>query len=83
MFGDSALDTSSIGVIMQGRVTRMSKPDHEDNSLVGTYRRFGEDGPVYQVLVIKSNDKAEVEFPESGDRIDLAVDSVRRDPVAI
>ena len=51
-----------------------------DQKLVGTYRRFGDAGPTYQVLSV-SDGYADVEFPESEEKIKMPVAAVRLDPV--
>ncbi len=54
-------------------------PDR-DQQLVGTYRRFGDFGPSYQVVAVHEG-KADLEFPESGETVTMPVEAVHRDPV--
>jgi hypothetical protein len=56
-----------------------------DRQLVGTYRRFGESGPVYEILAIRTEGKAklvEVELPESGEKAIVKLEDVLSDPKA-
>ena len=45
------------------------------------YRRFGEYGPVYEVLEVKG-DRARVELVESGEVVDVSLEEVLDNPVA-
>jgi hypothetical protein len=53
--------------------------------LVGTFRRFGEAGPVYEVLQAHENDgqvELEVELPETGEKTTVSLEDVLSDPAA-
>ena len=55
----------------------------EPEKLVGQVRRFGEAGPVYEVLRVKDGGKiAEVRLPESEEKADVLVEFVLQDPLA-
>jgi hypothetical protein len=59
--------------------TQMETLEDRDAKLVGTFRRFGDFGPPYQVMAVHGNE-ADIEFPESGEKISVLVEDVRRDP---
>ena len=50
--------------------------------LVETYRTFGEDGPVYQVLRKTDGDKVRICVVESGEELDYPVQQALEDPAA-
>jgi hypothetical protein len=57
----------------------------EAQTLVGTFRRFGEVGPVYEIL--EAHEEAgqvevEVELPETGERTTVRLEDVLADPTA-
>jgi hypothetical protein len=55
----------------------------EAQQLVGQVRRFGETGPVYEVISVKDNGKlAEIQIPESGEKAEVLVEHVVMDPRA-
>lgn len=57
----------------------MAEPTNNDK-LVGTYRRFGDAGPVYLVMSVQDG-KAEIEFPESDEKVTVPVAAVLLDPI--
>ena len=52
------------------------------DELVGTYRRFGMDGPVYKVLAKVSEPKVRIVLVESGEELDYLVERALLDPEA-
>lgn len=57
----------------------------DEAQLLKTYRRFGEFGPVYQVLAFRSEGAkrvAEIEVVESGEKVTLPLDQVQASPEA-
>lgn len=59
-------------------------PDQEAR-LVGTFRRFGEYGPVYEILAVRAEGPSkvvEVEVPETGEKTVVKLDDVLADPQA-
>ena len=52
------------------------------NELVGTYRTFGSEGPVYQVEAKVDESKVHIVVVESGEELDYAVDRALADPEA-
>jgi hypothetical protein len=57
------------------------KYGQEEDKLVGTFRRFGETGPVYEVLAVERED-VQVEVPETGEKLTVALRDVLADPSA-
>ncbi len=53
-----------------------------DQVAVGQYRRFGDDGPAYEVVEITSRGDAVIEVVYSGERLTYPVADVRCDPMA-
>ena len=49
--------------------------------LVGTFRRFGKFGPVYEIVAVKGGN-VKVEVPETGEKLIVAVNDVLSDPSA-
>lgn len=58
----------------------VSNKPSSGEKLVGTYRRFGDFGPVYQVVAVHDG-KADIEFPESDEKVTVPVEAVLRDPI--
>ncbi|MCW5830775.1 MAG: DUF5397 family protein [Deltaproteobacteria bacterium] len=55
------------------------------NSLVGTFRRFGEYGPVYEILTMRKEGPVtlvDVEVPETGAKTTVRLEDVLADPEA-
>ena len=53
---------------------------NEGESLVGSVRRFGDFGPIYVVKSVE-DDMANIEFPESQEKVSIRVEAVLQDPV--
>jgi hypothetical protein len=53
-----------------------------ETSLIGSYRTFGEFGPVYECLRILAHGMLRVRVVESGEEIDYPVQSAFDDPIA-
>lgn len=53
-----------------------------DADLVGTYHRFGEIGPVYEVIGLADEGFVEICLVESGKTARYPADEVRNDPLA-
>lgn len=53
-----------------------------ETSLVGTFRTFGEFGPVYECLRIVAPDMLQVRVVESGEDVDYPIQSAFDDPIA-
>jgi len=53
-----------------------------ETTLVGTFRTFGEFGPVYECLTILAPDMLQVRVVESGEEIDYPIQSALDDPIA-
>jgi hypothetical protein len=58
----------------------MSEFPDDGADLVGSYRRFGEIGPVYEVVSITGPGKVRICLVESGEMVDYPVAEVRKDP---
>jgi hypothetical protein len=56
-------------------------PKVAPEKLVGTFRRFGETGPVYEIVAIERDD-VKVEVPETGEKLTVALRDVLADPSA-
>lgn len=56
--------------------------DKQAESLVGQVRRLGETGPVYEVLRLVNGDLAEIQIPETGEKVTLTVAEIMTDPKA-
>ena len=52
------------------------------DDLLGTYRRFGADGPLYQVVAKAGETKVRVVVVESGEELDYLIERALRDPEA-
>ena len=52
----------------------------EPEKLVGTFRRFGEFGPVYEILAMQAGGMVEIEVPETGEKTSVSLDEVLEDP---
>lgn len=52
------------------------------NELVGTYRTFGEVGPLYHVESKADDSKVHIVVVESGEELDYSVDHALADPEA-
>jgi hypothetical protein len=55
----------------------------DEKKLVGTFRRLGEYGPVYEIVGFRLEEGskvAEIEVPESGEKTTLSVEEVLSDP---
>lgn len=50
--------------------------------LLGTWRRFGVEGPVYQVVSKAGTEKVHVRVVETGEELDYLVERALRDPEA-
>ena len=53
-----------------------------ETSLLGSFRTFGEFGPVYECLKIVAADMLRVRVLDSGEEIDYPVQSALEDPIA-
>lgn len=60
----------------------LSQTQHDGADLVGTYHRFGEIGPAYEVLSVAGAGKVRIVVLESGETLDYPVSEVRQDPDA-
>ena len=60
----------------------LSSPAPEGVDLVGTFHRFGEAGPAYEVLSIAGEGQVRIMVLESGETLDYPVAEVREDPRA-
>jgi len=52
------------------------------DDLPGTFRTFGTEGPVYQVLRKSGPDKVRIQVIESGEELDYLVSRALKDPEA-
>jgi hypothetical protein len=50
--------------------------------LIGQVRRFGEEGPAYEVLAVDENGKLVTEVIDTGERVICEVKEVLDDPIA-
>jgi hypothetical protein len=50
--------------------------------LIGQVRRFGEEGPAYEVLALQEDGRLVTEVVDSGERVICAVKEVLDDPMA-
>ena len=48
----------------------------------GQFRRFGEFGPAYEILNIKSESHAGIRVIATGEELDYRLDRLKRDPIA-
>lgn len=55
---------------------------HDGTDLVGTFHRFGEIGPAYEVLSVAGEGKVRIVVLESGETLDYPTLEVREDPEA-
>jgi len=53
----------------------------QEKNFVGTFRRFGEFGPVYEILEV-ARENVRVEVPETGEKLTVALRDVLADPSA-
>jgi hypothetical protein len=60
----------------------MNMNTNQTESLVGQVRRLGETGPVYEVLRLVNVDQAEIQIPETGEKVTLTVAEILMDPKA-
>lgn len=60
----------------------LSKELDDGADLVGTFRSFGEIGPVYEVVGLAELGKVKICLVQSGETVDYPVREVRLDPVA-
>lgn len=60
--------------------TMTSQP--ASSNLVGSYRSFGEFGPVYQVTGRVNGQKVHVVVVETGEELDYPIDQAIQDPAA-
>ena len=70
---------------MQGRGfedTQAAYRSDDPNKLVGQFRRFGEDGPAYEVLRIESKDKAWIRVVYSEEELAYPITEILADPIA-
>ena len=51
-------------------------------ALVGTFRRFGSGGPVYEVLAIRNDGTALIRVVESGEELDYPIAKILDDEEA-
>ena len=49
---------------------------------VGQVRRFGSDGPAYEVLAVAGHGNVTIEVVETGEQLDYAIEELVRDPMA-
>ena len=54
----------------------------EPAALEGTFRRFGPDGPAYEVMKLTSATHAAIRVISSGEELDYSLERLRRDPIA-
>lgn len=52
------------------------------DALVGTYRKFGQDGPVYQVLRMLHEQAVRIVVVETGEELDYPAEQALTDPEA-
>ncbi len=62
-----------------------TRPEQFDGDLTGAIRRFGEFGPVYEVIGDAGRDargraQVRIRVVESGEELDYPIDEVRADP---
>jgi hypothetical protein len=62
-------------------MTAAPTPAFDGEPLVGTFRRFGECGPVYEILAVVG-EGVEVEVPETGEKLTVELRDVLADPIA-
>ena len=63
----------------------MSNAPRTEDKLIGTYRRLGEYGPVYQVVAVRGEGPsrvADIQLPESGEKTSLPLEQVLANPKA-
>jgi Family of unknown function (DUF5397) len=54
----------------------------DPSNFVGQVRRFGPDGPAYEVVGVAGRGIVAIEVIESGERLDYALEELVLDPVA-
>lgn len=52
------------------------------DELIGTYRSFGTEGPVYQILRMLGDDAVRIVLVETGEELDYPLQEALRDPEA-
>ena len=60
----------------------LSQAQHEGADLVGSFHRFGEIGPAYEVMSVAGPGAVRIMVLESGEELDYPVSEVRDDPEA-
>jgi hypothetical protein len=63
----------------------MSNMHANDEKPIGTFRRLGEYGPVYQVVAVRNEGPsrvAEIHLPKSGEKTTLPLEQVLANPKA-
>ena len=65
---------------MQPATVTPSTPPHPAAELIGTVRRFGPQGVLYEVLELIGGDKARIRVIETGEELDYPIAKVMRDP---
>ena len=54
---------------------------NKNETLVGQIRRLGETGPVYEVLRLVDGDQAEIQIPETGEKVTLTIAEILSNPL--
>jgi hypothetical protein len=63
----------------------MNVGPYDEDKLVGTFRRFGVTGPVYEILAVRAEGPSkvvDVEVPETGEKVTVKLEDVLTDPQA-
>ncbi len=55
---------------------------NDPRTLIGQFRRLGEDGPAYEIISVADDDTVTVEIVESDERVIMPLAEVLEDPMA-
>ena len=62
-----------------------ARSPEDTKKLIGTFRRFGKYGPVYEIIAVRvegTSSVVDLEVPESGDKVTVPLAEVLQDPKA-
>ena len=90
IFTEKARDAELNGGVAHRKQRSKSSGLKEDSSaytveasgLVGQVRRFGDEGPAYEIVELVEDDEVLIEVVYSGERVTLPVAEVMTDPIA-
>jgi len=54
----------------------------DPRSLIGQFRRLGEDGPAYEIMSLDGDGNIVIEIVESDERVTMPIAEVLEDPIA-